>query len=199
MVVTSFGTFCTFLVIGGFVSATLGYMLRTRFGPTPTLGAWSLGIASLTGFLLSSRGFLDLGFAPVAGYLADRWGRHRMTLCAMPLAALTVASLALLPALPVVIGLLLLIFAAGTTLNVTFNAVAGDIAPAGRRSTFLSLFVTCQDLGAALGPLLGYWMGPAVGLVWLYVGGATILLLASVLYMVTFARSSFTTAPGLAP
>jgi MFS family permease len=187
MIVASFGSFSTFLVIGGLVSATLGYMLRTRFGPTPAIGSLTIGIASLTGMLLSVRGFLDLGFAPFAGHLADLWGRHRMIFGALPMTIVTVAALALQPSLPVVMGIILVMFTAGTALNVSFNAMAGDIAPPGKRSMFLSLFVTCQDLGAAAGPLLGYWIGPAFGLVWLYVCGATVLVVASVLYLMTFA------------
>ena len=185
MGVASFGTFSTFLV-SSLVSATLGYMLRTRFGATPVLGAVPVGMASLTGVLLSTRGFLDLGFAPVAGYLADRWGQHRVIATAMSMSILMVAALALPSPLWCVIGLLLAVAITGVTLNVTFNAMAGDMAPPGKRSMFLSLFVTCQDLGAATGPLLGYWIGPAFGVDWLYLSGAFILLLASLLHVVTF-------------
>jgi MFS family permease len=191
MGVASCGTFSTFLV-SSLVSATLGYMLRTRFGATPVLGAVPVGIASLTGVLLSTRGFLDLGFAPVAGYLADRWGQHRVIASALSVNILTVAALALPAPLWGVIGLLLTVSITSVTLNVTFNTVAGDMAPPGKRSMFLSLFVTCQDLGSATGPLLGYWIGPAFGVDWLYLSGAFILLLASLLYVVTFfsARTS---------
>lgn len=188
MTIASFGTFSTFLVIGGLASATLGYMLKMRFGSTPEVGVWTVGIASLTGLLLSSRGFLDLSFAPVAGYLADHWGRHRIIIGAMPLAVVMMATLSLSLPLLVVFVVILLLFSAGTTLNVAFNAVAGDIAPPGKRSAYLSLFVTCQDLGAALGPLLGYWIGPAFGLVWLYLSGTLILIIALLLYMMTFFR-----------
>jgi MFS family permease len=160
-----------------------------RFGATPEIGVWTVGIASLTGLLLSSRGFLDLGFAPVAGYLADRWGRHRVIIGAMPLGIVMVAALALSPPLLIVVVVIILLFSAGTTLNVAFNAVAGDIAPPGKRSAYLSLFVTCQDLGAALGPLLGYWIGPAFGLVWLYLSGALVLTIALLFYMMTFFKS----------
>jgi hypothetical protein len=48
------------------------------------------------------------------------------------------------------------------------------------------LFVTFQDLGAALGPLLGYWIGPAFGLVWLYLSGALLLIITLLFYMMTF-------------
>ena len=51
---------------------------------------------------------------------------------------------------------------------------------------FLSLFVTFQDLGAALGPLLGYWIAPRFGLSQLYISGAMILVVASLLYRIAF-------------
>ncbi len=79
-----------------------------------------------------------------------------------------------------------LIFLCSITLNVSFNAVAGDVAPLEKRSIFLSLFVTFQDLGAALGPLLGYWIAPRFGLTRLYLSGALILAVASLLYLITF-------------
>jgi MFS family permease len=185
MAAASFATFSTF-VIGALVSATLGYTLRHRFGTTLTVGSLAVGVASLTGLLLSSRGFLDLGFAPFAGYLADRWGRHRMIFATMPVAILSVAVLAIQPPLLVVIGAVLLLYAAGAAGHVALDAVAGDIAPAGKRRMFLSLFVTWQDLGAATGPLLGYWIGPQFGLFWLYLSGASLLLAATVVYLVTF-------------
>jgi predicted MFS family arabinose efflux permease len=106
----------------------------------------------------------------------------------MPLAVLMIVVLALLPPLPVVMAVTLLMFMAGTALHVALNAVAGDVAPPGKRSMFLSLFVTCQDLGAATGPLLGYWIAPTFGLVWLYLCGTVVLLVASGLYLVTFSR-----------
>lgn len=149
----------------------------------------------MTGFLLSIRGFLDLGFAPLAGYLADCWGRHRVVAVAMPLACFAVVALALQPALPAVIGLVFLIFAAGTILHVTFDAIAGDIAPVGKRRAFFSLFVTWQDLGAATGPLLGYWLASQAGPVWLYLTSASLLLAAAAVYVATFMRRTRQPAP----
>jgi predicted MFS family arabinose efflux permease len=60
------------------------------------------------------------------------------------------------------------------------------VAPIDKRSLFLSLFVTFQDLGAALGPLLGYWIAPRFGLSWMYISGAVILGVASLLYLMAF-------------
>lgn len=195
MIVASFGTFSVFLTIGGLVSATLGYMLHQRFGAALMLGPWLVGVASLSGFLLSSRGFLDLGFAPLAGRLADRWGRTGMLVCAMPVACVTIIGLALQPPLWVVLALVLLLFAAGSALQVTLDALAGDIAPPARRRAFLSLFVTWQDLGAATGPLLGFWIAPHFGLMWLYLSGAVVLLLAMLAYLATFVGITQQPAP----
>ncbi len=192
--VACFGTFSTLLVIGGTFSATLGYMLQTRFDSTLNLGTITIGIASLTGFLLGSRGVFELGLAPLTGYFGDRWGRHRLIMVAMPIGALLVGSMALQPSLLAVALITPAIFIAGVTLNVAFNAVAGDLAPPDKRSLFLSRFVTFQDLGAAIGPLIGYWIAPLFGLSWLYVCSASILLLAGLLYIVTFSKHALPTS-----
>jgi len=187
MRVVNFGTFSTSF-IGGLVFATLGYVLSSRFGSTIVVSRLTIGIASLTGFLLSSRGFLSLGFAPIAGYLADRWGRHKTLSCGMIISSLAAVLLGLSLSLPVMIGIILLIFIIGIALAVTFNAVAGDIAPPDKRTTYLSQFVTWQDLGSAAGPLIGYWIVAHFDSFWLYFSGACILLLASGLYTATFMR-----------
>ncbi len=64
LIVISWCAFSTLLVIGGLVSSTLGYMLQQRFGLSTTVGQMTIGIATLTGILLGSRGFLELAFAP---------------------------------------------------------------------------------------------------------------------------------------
>lgn len=186
LAVLSWSTFSTLLVIGGLVSSTLGYLLQQRFGMSANIGSVTIGMASLTGILLGGRGFLDLAIAPLAGSLSDRWGRHRLVLMALPAGALLVGLYSLMHILVAITVITFLVFLCSITLNVTFNAIAGDIAPPDKRSMFLSLFVTFQDLGAALGPLLGYWIAPRFGLSWMYIAGAVILGIASLLYLITF-------------
>jgi MFS family permease len=186
LIVISWCTFSTLLVIGGFVSSTLGYMLQQRFGMSMTVGSVTVGITSLTGMLLGSRGFLELVFAPLAGSLSDRWGRQRLVFGALPLGAFLVALYGFTLSFIALIAITFLVFLCSITLHISFNAVAGDVAPPEKRSMFLSLFVTFQDLGAALGPLLGYWIAPHFGLSRLYIAGAMILAIASLLYLITF-------------
>ena len=186
VIVISWCAFSTLLVIGGMVSSTLGYMLQQRFGMSATIGSMTIGIASLTGILLGSRGFLDLVLAPIAGSLSDRWGRQRLVFGALSAGATLVALYSVTHSLAALTVITFLVFLCSITLNVSFNAVAGDVAPPDKRSMFLSLFVTFQDLGAALGPLLGYWIAPRFGLPRLYLSGAVMLVAASLLYLITF-------------
>lgn len=188
MVVASLGTLSNFLVTA-LVSATLGYVLRQRFGSTLPLGPWVVGVASVTGFVLSTKGFLDMGLAPIAGRLADAWGRHRLVLCLLPMAMAALGVLALQPDLLVVVGAVLLLYVANTALHVALDAVASDLAPPPKRRAFLSLFVTWQDLGSATGPLIGYWIAPQFGLVGLYCWGVGLLGLVLGLYGATFGRA----------
>ncbi len=186
VIVISWCAFSTLLVIGGLVSSTLGYMLQQRFGMSTTVGSITIGVASLTGLLLGGRGFLDLAIAPLAGSLSDRWGRQRLVFMALPTGALLVGLYSLTHSLVAITVITCLVFLCSIILNVSFNAVAGDVAPIDKRSMFLSLFVTFQDLGSALGPLLGYWIAPRFGLSWMYISGAVILGVASLLYLITF-------------
>ncbi len=195
LIVISVCAFSTLLVIGGLVSSTLGYMLQQRFGMSTMVGPLTIGVASLTGVLLGSRGILELVFAPLAGSLSDRWGRQRLVMGALPAGALLVALYSLMPSLVAITVITLLTFLCGIALNVSFNAVAGDVAPPEKRSMFLSLFVTFQDLGAAVGPLLGFWIAPQFGLPLLYVLGAIILGMASLLYVLTFRSAKSKTTP----
>lgn len=195
MIVASLGTFSAFLVVGGLVSATLGYALRSRFGSSVSLGTMTVGVASLTGFFLSFRGFIDLLWAPLAGHWGDRWGQHQTIFVGMPVAVLAVLTLAWSLPLPLLAAVILVAFLASTALNVSFNAVAAEVAPPPKRAMFLSWFVTWQDLGSAAGPLLGYWIAPSLGLFWLYTLGGSFLLGVTVIYIATFAHDVRRTAP----
>ena len=195
LIVISACAFSTLLVIGGLVSSTLGYMLQQRFGMNATVGSMTIGVATLTGILLGSRGFLELAFAPLAGSLSDRWGRKQLVVVALPMGAVLVALYSFTPSLVALTIITLLIFLCSITLHVSFNAVAGDVAPPEKRSMFLSLFVTFQDLGAAVGPLLGYWIAPRLGLPWLYGLGALMLGVASLIYILTFRSATSEVTP----
>ena len=77
----------------------------------------------------------------------------------------------------------------GVALSVSCNTVAGDIAPLTRRTSFLSRYLTTNDLGAAIGPVLCFTVAPAFGLPLLFSLAAGFFVVVSVLYTITFRRA----------
>ena len=76
----------------------------------------------------------------------------------------------------------------GVTLSVSFNTVAGDMAPLTRRTMFLSRYLTTNDLGAALGPVICYTIAPSLGLTLLFTAACAYLLVVALLYTATFRK-----------
>jgi MFS family permease len=167
-------------VTSGLVTSTLGLLLKTHYGSAITIGSLSVGIASLTGLLLSSRWAIDFGLGPYLGHLSDRLGRHRVIL-----ALLVFASVAAFIPLSLAA---LVIFISSTALSASLDASLGDLVPAGEQAHTLGRYATFADLGSACGPLLGYALGVWLGLVPMYLLGGCLLLSAAGFYAKTVMR-----------
>ncbi|MDP6376202.1 MAG: MFS transporter [Pseudomonadales bacterium] len=132
----------------GLVMATLGASL----GEYVTEDGW-MSAATLTGALLAVRYVLDSVAAPWLGAVTDRLG--------LPVAASLFFGIGGLSLIVAAAGLVwwlftaavMLFFVAGTALQA---GVAGTASM--RRSAAYARYVTANDLGSALGPLLGWWL-----------------------------------------
>jgi MFS family permease len=162
----------------GLVVATLGLWLAERFGDEVRLGTLVLGIATLNGMLLAARFFIDASWAPFAGHLSDRHGRRGLLLVSGLTTAVGLLGLTAVTSLIGTAAVALLFFVGSTALRVSIDASAGDLAPAPIRSRVMSWYASWTDLGAAVGPFVAYPLAEAVGLAWVYRGGAVFLLLA---------------------
>ena len=178
--------FCLTFTIQGLLTATLGYYLRQRLGADFTLPLLGLGIASVAAGLLALRWTADL-LGPALGAMADRVGRRRTVAVGLPLLALGMVALAWVH--PPGVALLFLpgIFVAATASQVSLDALAGNLAPREERAVFLGRYTTWADLGAAVGPLLGYLALARAPLPLLYTAAAALLAGATLL----FARVTF--------
>ena len=86
-----------------------------------------------------------------------------------------------------------IIYVFGVSLSVSVNSIIGDLAPAGdKRAPFLSKYLTCNDLGAAMGPLLGFWVAPQFGLPLLYTMGMCVFCVMTVLFVAVFGCGGYT-------
>src|SRR5437867_567235 len=156
--------FVTRFAGSGVVVATLGIYLKMLAGEGGS-GAWLMPVASLTGVLLAVRGLAGMVVTPIAGHLMDRSGDRRLVAATGVLVFLA--------------GLMVLAGGRGVGLviaGVVLAAVGegfsqpavvvwtGDCAPPHLRGVVMGGLSTAGDLGAALGPLVGYALLETAGL-----------------------------------
>jgi MFS family permease len=170
--VPAFVSFANFFASHGVLMGTLGVFLKEHAaaGPVP--------VASLTGLLLAMRRLLAIGAGPAAGFLADSAGRR------LAAALGTVVSLAgflvLIPAgstAAIVLGVALISFGEGM-IHPPVAAWIGDATPPALRGVVMGSFAAVNDLGGALGPLVGYALAATAGLSWAYRLSAGLMLAA---------------------
>lgn len=174
------------MAVQGLITSTLGSWLQSNFGDDITLTFVTLGVASLTGLLLSVHFLSEFLWGPLAGHLSDRLGRVRLLLIAGGIEIAGLVGLALAPGIWPVILVSIGLFLAATAVKVTLDALAGDLAPPERRSQTMSTYATWSDLGSAAGPLVGWIIGIGLGLNWMYLGSATALLLVGTVFALSF-------------
>lgn len=168
------------LAAAGIVSATLGLIAQQTFGAGWQIGAWHIGIASLSGVLLGSRTLISLVGAPIAGRLSDR-ARGRWGLLVVALIAGGIGT-ALLPATHVGVLMLATIISAlayGATQALSTTLV-GDLSDKQEYGMNLGFYNTSGDLGSAIGPLVAYALLPVTGLPALYIGCGGVMLAMAV-------------------
>lgn len=169
------GVFATGFIASGVITGMAGQVVRA-LAETPGAGGLAFGAATLTGWLIALRWAVDLALAPRLGGVADRLGRRRAAALALAVgapavggmvgvhAAVAAGWLAPAAAFGAVAACMLLAFMASTTLFTVFDAAVGDLAQAGRRGRVLGLYNNSLDVGAAAGPLCGFWIAERAGL-----------------------------------
>jgi len=164
------GGFAVGIVGPGFVMSTLGAALAGYVDATTLLSA-----ATLTGFLLALRYAMDAFAAAWLGGLADRFGVGRSAVVFFLVGGSALLISVLAPPLPLFMGLILIFFVCGTGLQAGLAGTASRLG-----SGAFARYVTLSDLGAAVGPLVGWlvvdWLEDP--LLSLGLGGVTYLLVA---------------------
>lgn len=76
------------------------------------------------------------------------WG-SQVLITAFPIAAILLCIMSFETPLAVVVVAVPAVYAVGVTLLVTFNTSSGELAPAQSKATFLSRYLTVNDLGSS--------------------------------------------------
>lgn len=176
-------------IMNGVVVGTLALLVLQRYGESVGLFGTVLGAATLSGLLLGVRWVAEIAWGPLAGAVGDRVGAERAVLVSAAAMAAGLAGLAWASGPHLLILLETGVFVAGVTLSVCLDSVVGRVAIGTNRvNKVMSLYVTAQDLGSALGPLVGYLVGVGVGLEGLYVGASLLLVFGALLSVAAHRR-----------
>lgn len=162
LIVPAYASFTSYFAGSGILMATLGMYLRQ----VASAGGVLMAVATLTGLLLASRRLAGMVMSPLAGYLSDRTGSRRMVAVVGTLTILAgflVFVLAPRGLGAVVIGVALTAIGEGV-LHPSLAAWVGDATPEHRRGVMMGALATVNDLGAAIGPVVGYALAAALDL-----------------------------------
>ncbi len=168
------------------VVATLGLLLLQDFGETIDLASLGVGVASLTGILLSGRYLIEVIWSPGSGQISDRYDRRSFIILAGATTAVALTTLSMGLNLFWTVVTAFVIFLSGTALRVALDAIAGELAPPHARARVMSWYSNWADLGNAIGPFAAYQLVEFMGLPMLYRSSAVFLVVAGVVSLKFF-------------
>lgn len=152
------------MIYQGAFTSSLSYLIQVHSSSDLDFSGFLLGAASLAGILQALRWSWEPWLAPRFGKLSDgSFGRKRLLTLTLGLAALLFAliplPLSLAPWLLLILGIQL----SATILTTVIDAIACDVAFCSPQKTFMTAYSFAIDVGAAIGPLLSYFLSEQVG------------------------------------
>jgi MFS family permease len=171
------------LAYQGVFTSTLSRLIELR-QPFTVIGGVVIGAAVMASIFQGARWGWEPWAAPWFGRLSDSYGRKRILVGTMGVAAFLFALLHAPVSFAWWVIMLLGIQMTATILTTLMDTWAADEASRQPNSTaMMTMYSVVTDVGAALGPLLAYWMAESYGLDWMYGGIALILLLMALIWL----------------
>lgn len=170
------------MVYQGMFASTLSRLIEFR-QPVVLIGGLTLGAAVIASLVQGARWGWEPWAAPWFGRLSDRYGRKSIFVGALTAAAVLFGFLHTPVSFALWICMLLGIQLTATVLTTIMDTLAADEATRQANSTALmTLYSVVTDVGAALGPLLAFWIDGRLGLDVMYAGIAIALLLLAIIW-----------------
>ena len=162
----------------GLIISTLGFVLQSRYGGVVRIGSAHMGIVTLNGIVIAGHYLIQSIGSPALGRYADAVGRVRAETTAFVAGAGALLPAMFLDAYGILVPLVLVFFVATVAAKLALTARAGVQGAAS-----FARFMTAMDLGAAIGPIIG-WLAIS------YVGNAAaVFAIGTFLYVVAAVAS----------
>ncbi|UCH37072.1 MAG: MFS transporter [Candidatus Bathyarchaeota archaeon] len=174
------GVMLTRLFFGSLISSTLSlYLVEVLGSEGVTLLGRGLGVASLTGFLLSFRLFSKFLFSPISGVLSDKLGRQRTMIILLISGSISLLILAFSRSLGMITIAVILSFLSDTGLGVVMASKVSDMVKTDDATSqyTLSAFTNWIDIGSGIGPLVIFSLLSEISFNYLFVGASVSLIL----------------------
>jgi MFS family permease len=174
------GVMLTRLFFGSLISSTLSlYLVEVLGSEGVTLLGRGVGVASLTGFLLSFRLFSKFLFSPISGVLSDKLGRQRTMIILFISGSISLLILALSRSLGMITIAVILSFLSDTGLGVVMASEVSDMVKTDDAASqyTLSAFTNWIDIGSGIGPLVIFSLLSEISFNYLFVGASVSLVL----------------------
>lgn len=167
------------MLIQGLFTSTLSFVVDTHFTDTIILFGVLIGATTLTGVLQGVRWIWEPFLATRFGRWSDGpKGRLPLFLSSLVAAAVGFALIPFQLPLPLWLVITLFVQIVFTSLTTLMDALASDTAQTSSVITVMTVYSVATDLGAAMGPALGYALIEFEhGLFITYLGGTVIFLL----------------------
>ena len=176
--------FLIMLLLDGMLTAMLSHMIEASYTDEIPIAGLVIGAATLGGGIQALRWGLAPLIMPKVGGLMDTIKRKNILLAIfLAAAALQLVSISFKLPLAVWIVLVLIHLLTASSLITVLDAVMTDRASAmGGKVFVMTAFTIILDLGAALGPVMGYALEKRAGLDSVFWLGAGLCLLLSLLW-----------------
>jgi MFS family permease len=184
------GLIVAFVVYGVFAS-TLSKLIELQMNNTLIVLGLSIGAGSITGIVQALRTGWDPFLAPYLGRCSDqKWGRIPILIIALLAAAFCLGLFSLKLPMALFIAVLLLFQLTTTVLITMSDSIAADLAAGPRQVSVIAFYTLFSDIGAALGPLLGFVMIDVFGIQSLYWLTSFIIVPLAVYWIIIFKKEA---------
>jgi MFS family permease len=184
------GLMTAFIIYGVFAS-TLSKLIELQMNHNLIFLGLSIGAGSITGIVQALRSGWDPFLAPYLGRISDqKWGRLPILIMALLVAAFCLSLLPLKLPMALFIGMLILFQLTTTVLITMSDSIAAELAAGPLQVTVITFYTLFSDIGAALGPLLGFVMIDVFGIQSLYWLTSFIIVPLAVYWIIIFKKEA---------
>lgn len=178
------------MLLQGVLTSTLSAVIARYYGQTITIFGLVFSVTFLSGVIQAARWLWEPYLGKKFGHWSDgAAGRLPFYIGSLLFIGVTFGMIsAHLSFVPWVVVTFLVMIGA-TSLTTLSDALALDIAKTSNIVTFLTMYSIAQDIGAATGPFISYWLIQLDdGFQYLYWGGAVIFIMLALMWSIVYAR-----------